>query len=230
MPVHLLTASGAIIGLWGLHAAGHGDLRAAFGAMLVATAIDAVDGWLARRFDVRHTASEIDGSRLDDVVDYTTFVVLPALVVVELGLVPRGMTWLIASAMLVASAIGFARVDAKTKTAFTGFPSYWNIVVFYLAAGAVPPLASAAVLLTCVGLVFVRVRYVYPTRTPVLRRTTLSLAAAWTVALAVMIWRYPDVPGLWLLGSLAFPAYYVGLSLVIHAKRARRDAYFSTDR
>lgn len=224
MSVHLLTASGVVVGLWGLMAAAQGDLRSAFVAMLVATAIDGVDGWLARRFDVSRTVPAIDGARLDDIVDYVTFVVLPAFVVVEGGLVPSVPGWIVAAAMLMASALGFARVDAKTGTSFTGFPSYWNVVVFYLAAGRVPPAVSTVVLLACAALVFVRVGYVYPTRTSVLRRTTLMGAAVWAVVLVVMIGQYPDVPGVWLLASLAFPVYYVALSLVLHFQRAGRRA------
>ena len=219
MLVHLLTASGAVVGLWGLVAAADGRIRDAFLAMVAATVIDAVDGWLARRFDVARRTPQIDGARLDDIVDYGTFVVLPAFVLLALDLTPGRIEWLAASAMLLASAYGFARTDAKTADAFTGFPSYWNIVVFYLAAGGLPPLVNAAIVLALAAMVFVRVGWVYPSKTAVLRRTTLVLGTLWGAGLVWLILRYPDVPRGWLAVSLAFPAYYTGLSLVLDARR-----------
>ena len=219
MAVHLLTASGAILGLWGLAAAADGRIRDAFLAMLAATAIDGIDGWLARRFDVRRRMPHIDGARLDDIVDYVTFVILPAFVLLELDVAPAGWHWILAATMLLSSAFGFARTDAKTEAAFMGFPWYWNIIVFYLAAGGLPRAANALVILVLALLVFVPIGYVYPTRTTTLRRTTLALATAWGIALLWLTLRYPDVPRGWLAVTLLFPAYYVGLSLALQARR-----------
>jgi phosphatidylcholine synthase len=219
MLVHVLTASGAVLGLWGLEAAAAGRFRDAFLAMIGATAIDAVDGWLARWLDVRRRVPGLDGARLDDIVDYLTFVVLPAFVVIRLGLTPSAAwDWIVASAMVLSSAYGFARTDAKTATAFTGFPSYWNIVVFYLAAGGMPPAPNAAILLACAALVFVRIGYVYPSRTPVLRATTIVFGSAWGAWLLWLISQYPDVPPAGLAASLAFPVYYVALSIVLDVR------------
>ena len=219
MIVHLLTASGAVVGLWGLVAAADGRFRDAFIAMIVATAIDAVDGWLARRLDVRRRTPNIDGARLDDIVDYGTFVVLPAFVLIELDLSPAGWAWPLAAAMLLSSAYGFARTDAKTADAFTGFPSYWNIAVFYLAAAELSRALNAVAILALAALVFVPIGYVYPTKTPVLRRTTMVLSAIWGAAMFGLILRYPDVPRGWLAATLAFPVYYAVLSLILHARR-----------
>jgi phosphatidylcholine synthase len=222
MLVHLLTASGAVVGLWGLVAAADGRAGDAFLAMVVATVIDGVDGWLARRFDVRRRAPQIDGARLDDIVDYFTFVVLPAFVLLELDLAPAGVEWLAAAAMLLASAYGFSRTDAKTADAFTGFPSYWNIAVFYLAAGGLPGALNAAIVFVLAAFVFVRIGFVYPSKTPVLRRTTLVLAVVWGASLVWLILQYPDVPGGWLAATLAFPLYYTTLSFVLEAQRRGR--------
>ena len=119
-------------------------------------------------------------------------------------------------AVLVASGYGFSRTDAKADTidyAFTGFPSYWNIVALYLYAWRLPPAANAAVVAVLVALVFVPIRYVYPSRTRTWRPATLALGAAWSAILAVVVWRLPAVDGPWLVLSLVFPAYYAGLSL-----------------
>lgn len=221
MLIHLLTASGAVIGLWGLMAAADGRIREAFLAMVAATLIDGVDGWLARRLDVRRRVPHIDGARLDDIVDYTTFVVLPAFVLLQVEVLPAGWAWPAAAAMLLSSAFGFARSDAKTDDAFTGFPSYWNIVVFYVAAGGLAPTVNTAVVLTCAALVFVPIGYVYPSRTPTLQTTTLALAGAWAGLLLWLLLEYPDVPRSWLAVSLAFPIYYAVLSIWLDRRRAR---------
>ena len=228
MLIHLLTASGAVVGLWGLVAAADGRFRDAFLAMAVATAIDGIDGWLARWLDVSRRTPQIDGARLDDIVDYGTFVVLPAFTLIELDAVPAGWAWPIAAAMVLSSAFGFARTDAKTPDAFTGFPSYWNIVVFYVAAGGMMPALNAAIILALAALVFVPIGYVYPSRTRVLRRTTLALTVMWGAALVWLILQYPDVPRRWLALTLVCPVYYLVVSLILHTRRQRAGARRST--
>jgi phosphatidylcholine synthase len=116
--------------------------------------------------------------------------------------------------MLLSSAYGFNRDDAKTADHFfTGFPSYWNIVVAYLVIAAWAPMTNALILLALAVLVFVPIRYVYPSRTPIWQLPTNVLGALWGMAVLVMLWRYPDVPAVLFYGSLVFPVYYVGLSL-----------------
>ncbi|HXH05534.1 MAG TPA: hypothetical protein VNI83_02975 [Vicinamibacterales bacterium] len=219
--VHLYTALGAVVAVVGIDLAASADARGAFVAMYVATVIDSTDGWLARLAEVKRFTPRFDGARLDDIVDYLTFTVLPAYAVLAFGLVPPGWAIPVAAAMLLSSAYGFAAADAKTPDHFfTGFPSYWNIVVFYLYAGGVPRRLSALVLLACAALVFVRIGYVYPSRTPVLRSLTIGLGVVWGVLLLEVLRRLPDrSPGL-LLVSLGFPVYYVVLSLVLHRRRA----------
>jgi phosphatidylcholine synthase len=125
--------------------------------------------------------------------------------------------------MLVSSAYGLSRTDAKTTDHFfTGFPSYWNVVTLYLLLARWPAPVNAAVLITLVVLVFIPSRYVYPSRTPVLRGLTNSLGALWSASMLFMLWQYPAVsqPILW--ASFAFPVYYIGLSLALHHGLVRR--------
>ena len=123
--------------------------------------------------------------------------------------------------MLLASGYGFNRDDAKTADHFfTGFPSYWNIVVLYLVVAGWTPVVNAIILLLFVVLVFVPIRYLYPSRTPVFRVSTNLLAAAWGVALLVMIWQYPVVSRPLFLASFAFPVYYLAISLVAGGVRS----------
>ena len=226
--VHAYTASGALMGLAGVLAAASGNIRAAFIWMFVATFVDGTDGVLARWARVKERTPLFDGARLDDIVDYLTFVFLPAFVIITAGLVPAELGWIVAGAMLLSSAYGFASVDAKTSDHFfTGFPSYWNVVALYVAVLGLPLWANAALILGFAVMVFVRIGYVYPSRTPVLQRTTLALMLVWAVLLLLLIaWLPPYGPSaaggppLWLVvGSLVFPVYYMVLSFALHARR-----------
>ena len=125
-----------------------------------------------------------------------------------------------AGVVLVSSGYGFASTDAKTNDYFfTGFPSYWNVAALYLLAAGLPPVVNATILLGLSALVFVRIGYVYPSRTPVLRGLTLTLGVIWSAVMLVVIQRLPDVPGLLLIASLFFPVYYTVLSLALHRLR-----------
>jgi phosphatidylcholine synthase len=223
--VHVYTASGAVLALLALGSTVAGDYRAAFGWLFAATLIDATDGWLARRADVGRATPWIDGGRLDDIVDYLTFVFVPAVILREANLLPGPGGLVVAGILLVSSAFGFARTDAKTADHFfTGFPSYWNIVAFYLYAAQAGAAVNALVVLVLCVFVFVPIGYVYPSRTPVLQRLTLALAILWGATIAVMIALLPAVPRRLLILSLAFPVYYAALSLVLHRRRGKGRA------
>jgi phosphatidylcholine synthase len=218
--VHAFTASGAVMGLASLLATVQGDYRAAFLWMIAATAVDGVDGWLARLARVSELASGLDGRRLDDIVDYVTYVVAPAFLLLRAGLLPVDVGWPVAAAMLLSSAYGFSRTDAKTPDHFfTGFPSYWNVVALYLYVLGLGPAANAAVLLVLAVLVFVPIGYVYPSRTAAWQVPTVVLGTAWATLMVAIAWMLPNVsrPAVHL--SLAFPLYYFAVSLVLHARR-----------
>lgn len=219
--VHVYTASGVVCGWWALVAITGSHYRQALLWLVLATFIDATDGILARRLDVGRTAPLIDGAHLDDIVDYLTYVVVPGVLAWHAGLLPPGAAQPVVGIVLFASAWGFARRDAKTADHyFTGFPSYWNIVVVYLLALKPSPLFNAVLLVTLAVLVFVPIRYVYPSRTPVLRAVTVPFAVAWSVALLLVIWWLPDPPRWLVYATFPFVAYYVALSLVLTWRRA----------
>jgi phosphatidylcholine synthase len=198
------------------------DARLAFAWLAAATFVDATDGVLARLADVGRHAPEVDGPRLDDIVDYLTFVFLPAFIVYQFRLVPAGWELAVVPAMLVSSAIGFAFDDAKSAdNFFTGFPSYWNIVALYLFVLGLAPWVNAAILVALAVLVFVRVGYIYPTRTTTWRIPTLLLGAAWGAAMIVVLWQLPAASRALVIGSLIFPVYYIVLSFVLQRRRAR---------
>jgi phosphatidylcholine synthase len=219
--VHAFTASGAVMGLASLVATVQGDYRAAFLWMMAATAVDAVDGWLARLARVSERAPGLDGKRLDDIVDYVTYVVAPAFLLLRSGLLPPALDWPVAAAMLLSSAYGFSRTDAKAPDHFfTGFPSYWNVVAVYLFVLGLSPAFNAAAILLLVALVFVPIGYVYPSRTVTWQMPTILLGTAWAVLMVAMVWMLPAVSRPILYLSLIFPLYYLALSLVLHARRA----------
>jgi phosphatidylcholine synthase len=218
--VHAYTASGIVLALLATRAVIDHNYRTAFWWLWLQVAVDATDGVLARRARVTERIPWFDGAKLDDIVDYLTYVFVPALIVWRAVLVPAVLTMPVAAAMLLSSGYGFSRKDAKTDDHFfTGFPSYWNIVVFYLLVAAWPASVNAGVLLTCVVLVFIPIRYVYPSRTPVLRLFTNLIGVTWAAGMLLMLWQYPAVSRIVMWISLAFPAYYLALSIRLSVRR-----------
>jgi len=218
--VHTYTATGAFLAFIGAWAVVHGNDQLALGSMFVATIVDATDGALARRARVKDVLPEVDGARIDDIVDYLTFVFLPMLLLEASGGLYQSAALPVIAVVLLSSMYGFVAADAKSSDHFfTGFPSYWNIVVLYLMLFHVSPTYNAIVLLALSALVFVRVGYVYPSRTPTLSTLTLVLASAWSLLVGAIIWLWPAPPYWMTIGSLVFPVYYTVLSFVLHARR-----------
>jgi phosphatidylcholine synthase len=222
--VHLYTASGTVLALLIVIAALEGDAVTALWLGLAALVIDGTDGMLARRFRVKETIPWFDGARLDDIVDYLTYVFAPIVLLWTTGHLPEGLLgWVLAGLPLLASSYQFCRVDAKTSDHFfLGFPSYWNIVVFYVIVLDLGPTATGAILAVCAALVFVPVRYLYPSRTRAFQTLTLGLTALWLATYAVLLLQLPDPHPLVVAVSLGYTAYYVGVSLYLTAQGARR--------
>ncbi len=215
--VHTYTACGVIAGFLSLQAIVLSRPRSAFVWMLVAVLIDATDGALARAVQVRRVLPWFDGAKLDDIVDYFTYVIIPAVFLYQFQLLPVSGTLLFVAALLLSSAYGFCQAEAKTQDFFfTGFPSYWNILAFYLYAGGTPIwLNGSLVLLLAIG-VFIPIRYIYPTRTVRLRFLTNVLGAIWVCVLLLLLSQLPH-PQPWLvMASLYYPFYYTALSFYFH--------------
>jgi len=222
--VHAFTASGALLAYLALTDAIGGNFRRAFLWLVASTMVDAVDGALARLARVKERTPQFNGSKLDDIVDYLTFVFVPAFIVHGAGLLPDGpVGFVVVAAVLLSSAYGFSREDAKTADHFfTGFPSYWNIVAVYLVALQWPGAVNAVILLICAAGVFVPVGYIYPSRTVTLRRLTVVAGIVWGVALVAIIWQLPTPPRWLVLTSLLYPVYYFALSFVLALQRRLR--------
>ena len=219
--VHLLTASGAPAGMLAILASQRGDARTALWLMAYTLAVDAIDGTLARAVGVKRVLPFFDGTRLDDLVDYFTYVIVPALFMLHMQLFPASVALPVAIAVTIASAYGFCRTDAKTADHyFTGFPSYWNIVAFYLYALGWPRAVNAAVVSLFALGVFVPIRYLYPSRTMTLRGLTVTLGLVWAAVVLYVLAQLGSAPRALVVASLAYPVYYVALSLALHARRA----------
>lgn len=220
--VHLFTATGAIVGTLALLAVYAGEYHRAALLMLVALSIDSVDGTLARRVRVSEVIPGFDGRRLDDMVDFFNYALVPMVFIVTAGLV-GSWVWIVPP--ILASAYGFSQAEAKTEDDFfLGFPSYWNVVALYLWIFDVSPGRGAAVLAVLSVAVFVPLKYVYPSKAPRLRRTTNALGTLWVVAFAVAV-AFPaaTVPVRLAELTLAYPIYYLALSAWLGGwRRARR--------
>ena len=217
---HLYTASGAILAFLAARAIIDHDYRTGFFWLGLQIVVDATDGVLARALRVKERTPYFNGAKLDDIVDYLTYVFVPVLFVWRAVLVPDQWTLLVAGAILLSSAYGFNREDAKTADHFfTGFPSYWNLVVFYLALARFSTTVNAIILLTFAALVFVPIRYIYPSRTTVLKWPTIILGLIWGGVLVVMLWQYPAVSRGLFWASLGYPIFYGAASLILHFRR-----------
>ena len=218
--VHLYTASGVVLAFLALTRVFYNRYQDAFFWLGVALFVDATDGVLARRFDVSRRLPHFNGAKLDDIVDYLTYVLVPACIVWNALLVPDRLALAVVAGMLLSSAYGFSRDDAKTTDHFfTGFPSYWNIVVFYLYLAGWPTMVNAAILLGLAALVFVPIRFIYPSRTPAFQAPTNILGVMWGLQMVAMLWMMPEVSPLLFWSSLIFPLYYVVLSFVLDRRR-----------
>lgn len=221
--VHLYTASGAVVGFLALYFIEQGKFPQAFWLMSLAVFIDATDGTLARLARVKESIPWFDGDRLEDIVDYLNYVVVPCLLFLRADLVPERPALALAALVLLASAYGFCQKEAKTPDYFfLGFPSYWNIVAFYFYVLRTPPSLNAFLIVAFSVLVFVPIKYVYPSRTPTLRGVTVSLGVLWGILVVLTIALLPRPPVAIVLGSLVFPAYYLLLTLWLAIRRDQK--------
>ena len=222
---HLYTGLGAVAALAATLAVVRGDYREAFLWLGLQIFIDATDGVLARALRVKERLPHFDGGKLDDLIDYLTYVFIPVLLALHAGLLPASLGLWVGSIVLLASGYGFSQSSAKVRTSdyfFTGFPSYWNLVVAYLYLLQLSPITNAAVLIGFAILVFVPLRYVYPSRTETLSALTNGLGAFWALTLAWLVWQLPARHVALTVTTLAYPLYYFALSLWLD-RQSRRE-------
>jgi phosphatidylcholine synthase len=213
--VHIYTATGVIWGFLMIVAAFQDNASLALWANLVAQVVDGTDGALARRFRVKEILPSVDGRRLDDIVDYLTYVFAPIVLLWGLNYLPAGIAGIIVAAIpLLASSYQFSQVEAKTEDhSFLGFPSYWNVVAFYVVVLNLSPTITALVLIFWAIMVFVPIHYLYPSRTTNLRTLTLTLTVLWMVSYGLILTQMPNPNQPLVFVSLLYMAYYFFLSV-----------------
>jgi phosphatidylcholine synthase len=213
--VHLLTASGAVLALFALQAASQRDWQMMFMWLGAALVVDTVDGPLARVLKVKTVLPRFSGERLDLIVDFLTYVAVPAFALTEATLLPEAARLPAAAAILLSSLFQFADPNAKTEEGyFVGFPAIWNIVLLYLFALEPAPLVALAIVAAFVLLTFVPLLAVHPFRVARWRVLTSVVTALWAVAAALAVANpFPSPP--WIQALLVLTAIYlasVGLS------------------
>ncbi|MDZ4791311.1 MAG: phosphatidylcholine synthase [Hyphomicrobiales bacterium] len=185
--VHAFTASGVIPAFFALVATARHDYAAAFAWLGLAFVIDGLDGPLARYVGTKKNLPRFCGERLDLVIDYVTYVVVPAFMIYEAGLVPAGWNGIAAALALISALYHFSDTESKTEDGyFVGFPAIWNLIVFYLFATPISQPAALAVITVLAALTFIPLKWVHPVRVRELRLLTFLAMAAWTAA-AVMV-------------------------------------------
>ncbi len=213
--VHLFTASGIIPAALAMRQMFKPDCdpRIVFCWLLVGTLIDACDGPLARRLNVRRFAPSIDGRTIDDLLDYLTFAFIPLMLIWRMDWLPQGLGPTVVLAM-GASLMGFSHVEAKDEQRgmFRGFPSYWNAFAFYagIFSAMISPWLSAILLWGLTVLTVSPVWAIYPNLAPRLwRRSIIVGTMIWAAIMFAMLWQYPNPPIWMLLLSLIHPVYYL---------------------
>ncbi len=223
--VHLYTALGLVCAAGMAVLIVRGDDRSfrwAFVLMMVATAIDATDGWLARIARVKQTLPGFDGSALDNLIDFHTYTSLPLLLLWRTGILPGHLAWLLVLPLL-ASGYGFSQVNAKTADGFfIGFPSYWNIVAFYLYVLHPAAWISSALLLAFSVLTFVPTPYLYASRGGPFATVINIGGLIWFVLLALVLRGAPFEPRSVALVSMAYPLLYLALSALVAVRTRSR--------
>lgn len=221
--IHALTAAGAVLALLALAAVESGQAREALVWLLAALVIDGVDGTLARHARVSERVPRIDGPALDLVVDYLTYVFVPAWFLWRLGAFPPPVALPLTALILLSALYTFARRDMKTRDGyFRGFPALWNVVALYLYVAAPPPWLAAAVAIALIVMTFAPVHVVHPFRVRDFGMGPPAAASVWGLATLSLLLpldhRSRDVA---LAVSLAAAAVLVAMGLVRTVRGAR---------
>lgn len=218
--IHAFTASGACVGLLSLLAIYQHNFLLALWLMGATIFIDAVDGMFARRIHIKQAVPEVDGALLDNIVDFFTYTLVPCFFLLVTNLLPE--YWRIVCVMIItfSSAYQFTQVDAKTTDHFfKGFPSYWNIAVFYLFFWQMSSTTNMVILLSLAVLSFVPIKYVYPSRldylsdNAYLRFSMVVITVLWGIATAGLLWLYPLSNHFLVAISIGYCLLYIGISL-----------------
>lgn len=220
LAVHFLTATGAVFAMLAMLAAVEARWSLMFLWLVVAFAVDGIDGPLARKYDVQTNAPLFDGVLLDLIIDYLTYVFIPAFALYASGLMDGWSGWVAIIVITFASALYFADTRMKTKDySFRGFPGCWNMLVIVLFA--LKPHWAVSLMLVAVlaAAMFLPIKFVHPTRTARWRTVTLPMSVAWVVFAGWAAWVNFD-PSSWAHWGLMITSIYL-----VGAGAAQQVAY-----
>lgn len=213
---HLITASSALWDFLALIAVTQQEWIIAWWWMALSVLIDSFDGLLARRVSVKRVLPQVDGALLDNIVDYLSYVLVPAFLLYFYGSFPPQVALLACALMLISSGYQFCQSDAKTDDHyFKGFPSYWNVVALYMFLLNLNPWINFVIIITLAVLVFVPIKYIYPSRSTFQPALMMGLSILWGICTLGMLFLYPDYPSWLMFFSLAYIVFYQGASLYL---------------
>lgn len=212
LSVHLFTATGAILSILALLAAAEGNWDLMFLWLVVALIVDGLDGPLARRYDVKSNWPTYDGVLMDLIVDYLTYVFIPAFALFKSGLLPGWTGWIAIIVIVYASVVYFADTRMKTKdNSFAGFPACWNMVVLVLFALKPDFWIILAIVVALAVAMFTNIKFIHPVRTERWRAVSLPVALAW-VGFAAWVARVDFHPQSWAHAGLVLSSLYLLLA------------------
>jgi phosphatidylcholine synthase len=225
--VHLFTATGAVLSMLAMLAAVDGKWDLMFLWLVVALFVDGVDGPLARRYQVKTNWPTYDGHLLDLIIDYLTYVFIPAFALFKSGLLPGWTGWMAIIAITYGSVIYFVDTRMKTKDwSFAGFPACWNMVVLVMFALQPPKEVILAVVIALAVAMFTNLKFIHPTRTARWHRLNLGMALGWTFFAGWAAW-VDFHPASWAHWGLVVTSVYLtfaGIAQQIIPERHAPDA------
>jgi phosphatidylcholine synthase len=223
--VHLFTASGILLALLSLQSVIDGRDRDGLLWLFAAMLVDAVDGTLARRFRVKELLPRIDGDVLDLVIDYLTWVMIPALLIWRSGVLPGQMQFVLVALILLSSLYVFARTDMKTDDGyFRGFPAMWNVIAFYYFVAPPDQVLAALVVAFLVVMTFAPVHVVHPLRVRDYGAWLPVLSATWAAATVALFFLEEGPLRMTVLTvSLASAAILIGMGLLRSLRGPRQQ-------
>lgn len=207
--IHVLTASGAVLALMALIQAAQGEWSHMFYWLAAALFVDAIDGPIARRTGVAEKLPRWSGATLDLVVDFVTYVFVPAYAIVVSGYLPDGLDYAAGAAIVLTSAIYFSDQQMKLEdNYFQGFPAIWNAAAFYLFLIAPPQWAGALFVFALLVMTFLPIPFIHPVRVVRLRYFNMALLVLWSV-LALVAMAHDMAAGPFVTGTLCAIGVYI---------------------
>ena len=192
--VHGFTASGAVLGFLAIISILNNDLVGAFLWLGLALLIDGIDGALARKVGVLDKTPNIDGSTLDNVIDYLNYVIIPALMIYWFQMVPNGWEIILPAGMFAVSLYTFANMNMKTNDYyFSGFPAVWNIVVLYFYILNTHPIINVIIILLLFIFTFTPIKFVHPLRVKKIRNLTIFCTVLWSATTLKLVTTNSDI-------------------------------------